>query len=333
MHFGLASPAEDALSFQVEKDWEIPLKGFREGEMGMISMVSPGYRPARGHSASGIAAGLFAVALFLMPAAVLQSARAEDDTGSTPGNESAAAPAESSAPAATKTKAKSEDKETGTNLVDPYPLPHCAGCDADLSIIVRPSSLESDGRQLLFCCPHCKADFQEAAEKQIKTLDEEIVAQQRPFYPAKDCIVSGEALAEKGNSIDFAYRNRLIRVCSPECRETFEKDPAKYLLILDKAVAENQSANYPITTCVVSGDELKSMASPVQLVVGNRLVRLSGEESRETFLKNPPRYLAKLELARAESNDTEPKAGAPPSEQESRNNSSESAPVRTAEKP
>ena len=42
----------------------------------------------------------------------------------------------------------------------------------------------------------------------------------------------------------------------------------------DQAVIEKQSKDYPLEVCAVSGQKLGSMGKPVDMIIGNRLVKL-----------------------------------------------------------
>lgn len=60
-------------------------------------------------------------------------------------------------------------------------------------------------------------------------------------YPLKTCVVSDEELGGMGDVITYTYkaadgREREVRFCCKKCVKTFEKDPAKYLKILDEAI-------------------------------------------------------------------------------------------------
>ena len=63
-----------------------------------------------------------------------------------------------------------------------------------------------------------------------------IIAKQKPTYPMKTCVVTGDKL--EGDSIDYVYEGRLIRFCCKDCVKDFNKEPAKYLKVLDAAAAK-----------------------------------------------------------------------------------------------
>ena len=55
-------------------------------------------------------------------------------------------------------------------------------------------------------------------------------------YPTKKCIVTGDLLGgDTGTPIEIKYNGRLIRLCCKGCVKKFNKDPEKYVKILDAA--------------------------------------------------------------------------------------------------
>lgn len=66
-------------------------------------------------------------------------------------------------------------------------------------------------------------------------------------YPLETCVVSGEKLGEMGKPIDYVYKeagkpDRLVRFCCKMCIGKFQKDPAKYLKLIDEAAAQKKKA-------------------------------------------------------------------------------------------
>lgn len=53
--------------------------------------------------------------------------------------------------------------------------------------------------------------------------------QQKPAYPLKTCVVSGEELGTMGESYILDYKGQEVRLCCQRCKAKFEKDPAKFL--------------------------------------------------------------------------------------------------------
>lgn len=70
------------------------------------------------------------------------------------------------------------------------------------------------------------------------------LAQAKAAYPLKTCVVSEEEIGgPMGEGIDYIYKDagkpdRLVRFCCKSCRKDFDKDPAKYLQMIDQAAAK-----------------------------------------------------------------------------------------------
>ena len=66
-------------------------------------------------------------------------------------------------------------------------------------------------------------------------------------YPLKTCVVSGDKLdGDMGAPLDYVYKqdgksDRLVRFCCKHCVKDFQKDPAKYLKMIDDAAAKKQA--------------------------------------------------------------------------------------------
>ncbi len=75
------------------------------------------------------------------------------------------------------------------------------------------------------------------------------VADQKAKYPTSVCIVSDDKLGgDMGKPVDFIYRvegkpDRLVTFCCKDCVKDFNKDPDKYLKILDDAVAKKSGSH------------------------------------------------------------------------------------------
>jgi len=73
---------------------------------------------------------------------------------------------------------------------------------------------------------------------------------------------------------------------------------ATLLLIVSAGAADEPTKpSYPLTTCVVSGDKLGAMNSPVIIDYHGTEVRFCCHDCVATFNENPAKYLAKLQLA------------------------------------
>ena len=51
-------------------------------------------------------------------------------------------------------------------------------------------------------------------------------------YPLDTCVVSGEKLGQMGDPIVFTHEGVEVRLCCPDCRKDFDKDPEKFLAMI-----------------------------------------------------------------------------------------------------
>lgn len=116
-------------------------------------------------------------------------------------------------------------------------------------------------------------------------------------YTLDVCPVTRQKLGAKGDPVVASVDGREFRFCCAGCEPKFRADPAKYLEEVDKAVADQQRERYPLSTCVVSGEELGSMGEPVEKVVKNRLVRLCCAGCESKLSADPAKFVAKLDAA------------------------------------
>lgn len=59
------------------------------------------------------------------------------------------------------------------------------------------------------------------------------------------CPVSGDKLGEMGKPYVFEYKGQEVKLCCPDCKKDFEKDPAKYMKKIEAAnkAAEKDTKN------------------------------------------------------------------------------------------
>lgn len=176
---------------------------------------------------------------------------------------------------------------------DAYPLDTCAVEGEKLGEAAILYNYQ--GRELRFHSKECVAKFEAKPAEFLARVDQAIIEQQRPYYPLAKCPVSGDDLGD--DAVDRVVRNRHVRLCCKDCVKEVEKDPAKVLAALDKAVIERDKPSYPMDTCVVSGEKLGSMGDPIDFVHANRLVRFCCKECVKEFRANPPKFTAKLPAA------------------------------------
>lgn len=182
---------------------------------------------------------------------------------------------------------------------DPYPLTTCPVSGEKLGEMGEPVVREYDGREVRFCCKMCVSKFEASKDEYWKKIDAQIVKDQLAFYPLTTCVISDEPLTEDGEdiSVNFVYENRLVRFCCRKCVNTFLKDPDAVLTKLDAAVIQQQRKNYPLQTCLVSGEKLGSMGDPYEVVIDNHLVRMCCQGCEAELRANPLTYLTTLDEA------------------------------------
>jgi YHS domain-containing protein len=54
------------------------------------------------------------------------------------------------------------------------------------------------------------------------------------------CPVSGDKLGEMGKPYVFVYKGQEVKLCCPNCKKDFDKDPAKYLKKIQDAAKTSQ---------------------------------------------------------------------------------------------
>ncbi len=140
-------------------------------------------------------------------------------------------------------------------------------------------------------CPACGNDL---VRKEIALHGGE---QTGDPYPLDRCIVTGLRLGDAGPPIIMMHEGREVRFCSKDCISKFEADAEGYLKQIDRKIIEQQLPRYPLTTCSVSGESLRSMGEPVNRVFDNRLVRFCCNGCVRAFKKDPAPFLATLDEA------------------------------------
>ncbi|HVS09321.1 MAG TPA: hypothetical protein VMS76_05545 [Planctomycetota bacterium] len=164
----------------------------------------------------------------------------------------------------------------------------------------EPVEYVKDGRLLRLCCKMCAKDVDKSPAEFIAKVDAAVIAAQKPTYPLEQCPVSGEKLGSMGEPLDHVYGTRLVRFCCKGCIKGLNKDPKKVLAQIDEALIAQQKASYPLSTCVISGEDLDAEGgAPVDFLYGVRLVRFCCKQCIGEFKKDPDAHLSKLDAARA----------------------------------
>lgn len=184
-----------------------------------------------------------------------------------------------------------EAKRTG----DPYPLDTCALSGEKLGSMGDPVVKVIEGREVRFCCAGCIRGYEADPATHAAKIDAKIMEQQAAHYPVDTCVNAGAPLGD--SPVSFVVGNRLVKTCCNNCASAVKADPAKAFEALDKAAIEAQDADYPLETCAVSGEALGSMGPPVNVVIGNRLVKLCCKGCERGVENNPAKILGKLDEA------------------------------------
>jgi hypothetical protein len=138
--------------------------------------------------------------------------------------------------------------------------------------------------------PPAAKPAQEPAAKREKHPQQALIDFQKPCYPLKTCVISGEELGK--SAVDHVADGRLVRVCCNDCVAAVDKDKAAAFAKIDKGVVEQQLADYPLEKCPISGEKLGEKA--VNYVHGTRLIRTCCNDCLAELKKNPEPTLKKL---------------------------------------
>jgi YHS domain-containing protein len=153
-----------------------------------------------------------------------------------------------------------------------------------------------DGHLVRTCCSRCETKIKGDPAATLKKIDEGIVRKQKAAYPMEKCPVSGDALGE--GAVDVVQGARLVRLCSERCVAEFKKDPETSMKKLETAYIASQKKAYPMTHCVVMGDDALN-DDAVDFLYGTRLVRFCCKKCIKEFRASPEKYIAKLDEAAA----------------------------------
>jgi YHS domain-containing protein len=190
------------------------------------------------------------------------------------------------------------DAREQQRIGDPWPLSTCPVSGEVLGEMGQPIVKIYDGREVRFCCNGCIDTFEANPEQYLTKADEKIIEQQKQRYPLETCIVSGQPLDSMNGPVTRVIGNRAMMFCCAACVPKAEEKPAAYIEILDRVVIEKQAKDYPLETCVISGQPLDSMGGPVNMVVANQLVQLCCTACEKKVEADPAGTLAKIDEAR-----------------------------------
>jgi len=115
-----------------------------------------------------------------------------------------------------------------------YPLTTSVVSDKSLS--EKPVQFVYGNRLVRLADESEKAAFMKNSKKYFESLDKAVIAKQSKDYPLTKCPVSGEDLGgDMGKPKDLVLAGRLVRLCCGDCVKDIEKDPAKYVKLVDDA--------------------------------------------------------------------------------------------------
>ena len=126
------------------------------------------------------------------------------------------------------------DKQLIKQQVHYYPLDKCIISDETL-VKGEITEYVYNNRLVRLCCTGCIKDFKKDAAKYLKKIDNAIVKKQRKNYPLNTCVVAGGELGSMGEPVEVIAGNRLVRFCCKGCVSKFNKEPAKYIAMIDTA--------------------------------------------------------------------------------------------------
>lgn len=172
------------------------------------------------------------------------------------------------------------------------------------------------GKTVGFCCPGCDTRFLAwsterkdafvaaaiaagGAGVEVTTPPIVVDPELGEPYPLATCPVSGEPLGAMGDPVIKTYEGREIRLCCKGCIKKFEADKDAYLKTIDEQIIKDQTRYYPADKCVVSGEPLAEDGKDIAInvVYGNRLVRLCCKMCLEDFTRDPAKFLERLNKA------------------------------------
>jgi YHS domain-containing protein len=123
-----------------------------------------------------------------------------------------------------------------------YPLDTCPVSGGKLGSMGEPVNYLHENRLVRFCCKGCVPAFKKSPAKYLKKLDEAVIAQQSAQYPLETCPVSKMKLGKMGEPYNYVYANQLVRFCCKGCVSAFNKEPARYLAMVNGSWAKKHGA-------------------------------------------------------------------------------------------
>lgn len=190
-----------------------------------------------------------------------------------------------------------------SDATDHYYLSTCALCGGLLGAKGESPEVIREGHRLRLCSSACVDAFDRDPAAGCQRVDTVMIADQRPFYPLTNSLVTRRPLGP--HAVEFVWGNRLFRAADGAERDLILADPVRYVRMLNQAVIKTQSPTYGMPhKCPVQGDILPS-DEPIDIVVANRMIRVCCGRCARVVRARPYQYLGMVEYAnrhRAEGN-------------------------------
>ncbi|MEW6746090.1 MAG: hypothetical protein AB1486_25395 [Planctomycetota bacterium] len=123
-----------------------------------------------------------------------------------------------------------------------YPLETCPVSGQKLGAMGDPFDLVLGNRLVRLCCEGCVKKVRAEPQRFLDLVDRGVLKAQLDTYPLENCVVSGEALGEMGNAVNYIHGTTLVRLCCKSCIKEFEAAPEKFLSKLtDKVTRAKKS--------------------------------------------------------------------------------------------
>jgi YHS domain-containing protein len=178
---------------------------------------------------------------------------------------------------------------------DGYPLDTCIVSGRPLG--EGQASVVVEGRTYKTCCDKCPAKIEKDPATYAAKLDAAIFAAEQANYPVDTCVISGKKLDSMGGPKAIVLGNHLVQLCCGNCTKKAQAKQQEILAMLETKALEKQRADYPSTTCPVSGHDFEPKEA-VEILHGNTLVRLCCDDCIDDFKKKPNEFVAKIQAAR-----------------------------------
>lgn len=117
-----------------------------------------------------------------------------------------------------------------------YPLSVCPVSGGELRAGEAVEFLVED-RLVRACSEACREAVEADPQPILARIEEAAIARQLPDYPLETCVVAGGRLGSMGEPVEYLHQGRLVRFCCAACIPAFEKDPGRFLAMIDEAAA------------------------------------------------------------------------------------------------